>query len=80
MPLWRCSKLYQRTKSRPQNLSLLRKIVLTVTRADKTDPRKDWLQVKRKEAAWDDGARERMQVDSLNMLDEFTDATQPLRY
>ena len=42
-----------------QNLSLLRKIALTIIRADKTDMRKSGLRLKRKGAAWDDGARER---------------------
>jgi len=44
----------------PQNLSLLRKIALTIIRADKTDTRKSSLRLKRKGAAWDDGVRERM--------------------
>lgn len=44
----------------PQKLSLLRKIALNITRADKTDTRKGSLRIKRTVAAWDDGVRERM--------------------
>jgi len=44
----------------PQNLSLLRKIALTIICADKTDTRKSSLQLKRKGTAWDGGVRERM--------------------
>jgi len=44
----------------PQNLSLLKKIVLNLIRADKTDAAKTSLRLKRKRAAWDDGIRMKM--------------------
>lgn len=44
----------------PQNLSLLKKIVLNLIRADTTDKVKTSLRQKRKRAAWDDNIRMRM--------------------
>ena len=44
----------------PQNLSLLKKIVLNLIRADKTDTAKTSLRLKRKRAAWDDDIRMKM--------------------
>ena len=44
----------------PQNLSLLRKIVLNLIRLDKTDTTKASLRRKRKGAAWDDDIRMNM--------------------
>ena len=44
----------------PQNLSLLRKIVLNLIRLDKTDTTKASLRRKRKAAAWDDDIRMNM--------------------
>ena len=44
----------------PQNLSLLKKIVLNLIRADTTDNTKTSLRQKRKRAAWDDNIRMRM--------------------
>ncbi len=44
----------------PQNLSLLRKIALNLIRADKTDPAKSSLRIKRKRAAWNDNVRMNM--------------------
>jgi predicted transposase YbfD/YdcC len=44
----------------PQNLSLLKKIVLNLIRADATDPVKTSLRQKRKRAAWDDDIRMNM--------------------
>ena len=43
-----------------QNLSLLKKIVLNLIRADKTDTAKTSLRLKRKRAAWDDDIRMKM--------------------
>jgi hypothetical protein len=40
-----------------QNLSLLRKIVLNLIRADTTDPLKTNLRLKQKRIAWDDDIR-----------------------
>ena len=42
------------------NLSLLKKIVLNLIRADKTDTVKTSLRLKRKRAAWDDDIRMKM--------------------
>lgn len=44
----------------PQNLSLLKKIVLNLIRLDKTDKKKCSLRLKRKRAAWDDEVRMNM--------------------
>jgi predicted transposase YbfD/YdcC len=44
----------------PQNLSLLKKIVLNLIRADTTDPVECSLRLKRKRAAWDDDIRMNM--------------------
>jgi len=44
----------------PQNLSLLKKIVLNLIRMDKTDKTKCSLRLKRKRAAWDDTVRMNM--------------------
>lgn len=44
----------------PQNLSLLKKIVLNLIRLDSTDPVKCSLRIKRKRAAWDDDVRMNM--------------------
>ncbi|QDQ28767.1 ISAs1 family transposase [Chitinimonas arctica] len=49
-----------RKDNAPQNLALLRKIVLNVTRADTTDPHKGGPSKKRKHADWDDGIRANM--------------------
>lgn len=49
-----------RKDNAPQNLSLLKKIVLNLIRADKTDEAKTSLRLKRKRAAWDDDIRMRM--------------------
>ena len=46
-----------RKNSAPQNLLLLKKIVLNLIRADKTDTAKTSLRIKRKRAAWDDDIR-----------------------
>ena len=45
----------------PQNLPLLRKIVLDLIRADKTDRAKTSLRLKRKWAVWDGDIRTKMQ-------------------
>jgi len=44
----------------PQNLSLLKKIVLNLIRADKTDTARTSLRLKRKRAARDDDIRIKM--------------------
>lgn len=44
----------------PQNLSLLKKIVLNLLRTDTTQPAKASLRIRRKAAAWDDEVRMRM--------------------
>ncbi len=44
----------------PQNLSLLKKIVLNLIRADRTDSAKTSLRIKRKRAAWNDDIRMNM--------------------
>jgi predicted transposase YbfD/YdcC len=44
----------------PQNLSLLKTIVLNFIRADTTDPVKTNLRLKRKQAVWDDDIRMKM--------------------
>lgn len=44
----------------PQNLSLLKKIVLNLIRLDTTDPIKCSLRIKRKRVAWDDDVRMNM--------------------
>jgi hypothetical protein len=44
----------------PQNLSLLKNIVLKLIRLDTADKRKASLRVQRKGAAWDDDARMNM--------------------
>lgn len=49
-----------RKDNAPQNLSLLRKIVLNLARADTTDPFKGGPSKKRKRAAWDDDIRANM--------------------
>ncbi len=49
-----------RKDNAPQNLSLLKKIVLNLIRADKTDSAKTSLRLKRKRAAWDDDIRMKM--------------------
>jgi hypothetical protein len=49
-----------RKDNAPQNLSLLKKIVLNLIRADTTDPVKTSLRLKRKRAAWDDDIRMKM--------------------
>ena len=49
-----------RKDNAPQNLSLLKKIVLNLIRADKTDATKCSLRLKRKRAAWDDNVRMNM--------------------
>ena len=49
----------------PQNLPLLRKIVLDLIRADKTDRAKTSLRLKRKWAVWDGDIRTKMQGGSF---------------
>jgi predicted transposase YbfD/YdcC len=49
-----------RRDNAPQNLSLLKKIVLNLIRLDKTEQRKGSLRLKRKRAAWDDDLRMNM--------------------
>ena len=49
-----------RKDNAPQNLSLLKKIVLNLIRADTTDTAKTSLRLKRKRAAWDDDIRMKM--------------------
>ena len=49
-----------RKDNAPQNLSLLKKIVMNLIRADKTDTAKTSLRLKRKRAAWDDDIRMKM--------------------
>ncbi len=49
-----------RKDNAPQNLSLLKKIVLNLIRLDTTDKRKASLRLKRKGAAWDDDTRMNM--------------------
>lgn len=49
-----------RNDNAPQNLSLLRKIVLNLIRQDTTDPVTCSLRIKRKRAAWDDNVRMNM--------------------
>jgi len=49
-----------RKDNAPQNLSLLKKIVLNLIRLDTTDKRKASLRLKRKGAAWDDDTRTNM--------------------
>jgi predicted transposase YbfD/YdcC len=49
-----------RKDNAPQNLSLLKKIVLNLIRLDATDNTKTSLRLKRKRAAWDDDARLRI--------------------
>ena len=49
-----------RKDNAPQNLSLLKKIVLNLIRADTTDKPKSSLRQKRKRAAWDDDIRMNM--------------------
>ncbi|EXI84562.1 MAG: Transposase [Candidatus Accumulibacter regalis] len=46
-----------RKNNAPQNLSLLKKIVLNLIRLDTTDQKKTSLRLKRKAAAWDDDLR-----------------------
>ena len=46
-----------RKDNAPQNLSLLKKIVLNLIRLDTTDKTKASLRLKRKAAAWDDDVR-----------------------
>ena len=49
-----------RKDNAPQNLSLLKKIVLNLIRSDTTDIAKASLRQKRKRAAWDDNIRMHM--------------------
>jgi len=49
-----------RKDNAPQNLSLLKKIILNLIRTDTTDPVKTSLRQKRKRAAWDDDIRMKM--------------------
>ena len=49
-----------RKDNAPQNLSLIKKIVLNLLRLDTTDKTKTSLRLKRKGAAWDDDARMRI--------------------
>ncbi|TLD46377.1 MAG: hypothetical protein FAZ92_01325 [Accumulibacter sp.] len=49
-----------RKDNAPQNLSLLKKIVLNLIRLDATDKTKTSLRLRRKRAAWDDDARLRI--------------------
>jgi len=49
-----------RKDNAPQNLSLLKKIVLNLIRADKTDTAKTSLRLERKRAAWYDDIRMKM--------------------
>lgn len=49
-----------RKDNAPQNLSLLKKIVLNLIRADQTDAAKTSLRLERKRAAWDDDIRMKM--------------------
>ena len=49
-----------RKDNAPQNLSLLKKIVLNLIRLDTTDKTKASLRLKRKGAAWDDDVRMNM--------------------
>ena len=49
-----------RKDNAPQNLSLLKKIVLNLIRSDTTDKAKTSLRQKRKRAAWDDDIRMHM--------------------
>jgi hypothetical protein len=49
-----------RKDNTPQNLSLLKKIVLNLIRLDTTDTTKCSVRMKRKRAAWDDGIREKI--------------------
>jgi predicted transposase YbfD/YdcC len=49
-----------RKDNAPQNLSLLKKMVLNLIRADTTDTAKISLRLKRKRAAWDDDIRMKM--------------------
>ena len=46
----------------PQNLSLLKKIMLNLIRADKTDTARTSLRLKRKRAAWDDDIRMNLKI------------------
>ena len=55
-----------RKDNAPQNLSLLRKIVLNLIRCDTTDKTNTSLRRKRKRAAWDDDVR--MSMLGLNPL------------
>jgi hypothetical protein len=48
-----------RTDHSPENLLLLKKIVLNLLRMDTTDTVKSSLRLKRKRAAWDDELRTR---------------------
>jgi hypothetical protein len=48
-----------RKDNAPENLSLLKKIVLNLLRMDTTDKVKSSLRLKRKRAAWDDELRMR---------------------
>ena len=54
--LGNCSFQHSR-ESAPENLSLLKKIVLNLLRMDTTDAVKFSLRLKRKRAAWDDDLR-----------------------
>jgi predicted transposase YbfD/YdcC len=49
-----------RKDNAPQNLSLLKKIVLNLIRLDTTGKTKTSLRLKRKQAAWDDDVRMNM--------------------
>jgi predicted transposase YbfD/YdcC len=49
-----------RKDNAPQNLSLPRKMVLNIVRADTSEPRKTSMRLKRKRAGWDDNVRMQM--------------------
>ena len=49
-----------RKDNAPQNLSLLKKIVLNLIRLDTTDKTKCSVRMKRKRAAWNDRIREKI--------------------
>jgi hypothetical protein len=49
-----------RTDHAPENLSILKKIVLNLLRMDKADTVKSSLKIKRKRADWDAKLRERL--------------------
>ena len=53
----------------PENLSLLKKILLNLLRMDTTDKVKYSLHLKRKRAAWDDQLRMRPGVEGVMMFE-----------